>query len=98
MKENCWEIMNCERQFNGTKVDDLGLCPATTESRLNGKNDGKNAGRCCWVVAGTYCGGAEQGTFAMKYHNCSKCDFYGKVRSEESPNFIIAKDLLEFLR
>lgn len=27
----------------------------------------------CWYTAGTYCGGAVQGTFADKYGNCRKC-------------------------
>ena len=30
----------------------------------------------CWQVAGTYCGGAVQGVFAEKYHNCRRCDVF----------------------
>jgi hypothetical protein len=37
------------------------------ESRLAGTHDGKFGGRACWIVAGTLCGGKEQGTFAKKY-------------------------------
>jgi len=47
-------------------------------------NHGKNAGRFCWAVAGTYCNGKVQGSFAEKLKNCAKCDFFKKVQSEES--------------
>ena len=30
----------------------------------------------CWYAAGTYCGGAVQGTFADKYGNCRKCEVF----------------------
>lgn len=66
MKKNCWEVKNCGREVNGAKSIDLGVCIAVTESRLNGVHDGQNAGRSCWVVAGTLCGGKPQGTFAQK--------------------------------
>jgi hypothetical protein len=29
------------------------------------------------------CGGKRQGTFAQKYENCQKCDFYQLVKQEE---------------
>jgi len=97
MKKNCWELMNCGREMNGGKIGELGICPAATETKLNGVHSGKNAGRSCWVIAGTLCGGAEQGTFAMKYHNCRQCDFYKEIKTEEASNFIISKDLLDIL-
>ena len=40
MKKNCWEVMNCGREITGSKVDELGTCPANIESKLNGKHDG----------------------------------------------------------
>lgn len=30
----------------------------------------------CWQIAGTYCGGKIQGTFAEKYKNCKLCEIY----------------------
>lgn len=45
-------------------------CPAVTEK----------AGRNCWLVAGTLCGGKVQGTMAQKLGNCRACDFYTKVK------------------
>jgi hypothetical protein len=59
------------------------LCPAHSEKRLNGVHGGVNAGRACWVVAGTRCGGVVQGEFAQKIGNCMKCEFYLSVVKEE---------------
>ncbi len=79
-KCNCWEIKKCG------KTDDL-PCPAHRETKLHGVHGGINAGRACWVVAGTLCGGEEQGTFAKKHRDCEKCDFYGHVRREEGMHY-----------
>lgn len=86
-KLNCWEVKGCERQPGGMKTAELGICPAAIEKKLDGLNAGKNAGRSCWLVAGTMCGGKVQGTFAQKYGNCEKCEFFKSVREEERPAF-----------
>lgn len=93
-KLNCWEFKRCGRQPEGHNVKEHGLCPASTESRLDGTHDGVNAGRACWVVAGTFCGGEFQGTFAQKYQNCSRCEFFIKVREEQYPRFEYSATLL----
>ncbi len=98
MKKNCWEFKNCGRQTGGEHVHDLGICPATAEKRLDGTHEGKNAGRACWVVAGTLCKGEVQGSFAQKYKNCEKCDFYQAVRKEEGAKFMLSAILLNKLR
>jgi hypothetical protein len=59
-KIKCWEYMKCGRDKDATAK-----CPAHA-----------NFGRICWAVAGTFCEGKVQGTFAQKYENCMKCDFY----------------------
>jgi hypothetical protein len=87
-KLNCWEFKNCGRELNGSKVDELGVCPAYEEKKLDGVHSGMNAGRCCWVVAGTMCRGKVEGTFAQKEKNCLHCDFYNLVYEEESDNFL----------
>ena len=89
MKKNCWEVMICNRQPGGSKADELGVCPATTEVKYNGKNSGNNAGRCCWLVAGTFCGGSKQGTYAEKRLSCITCDFFKQVKAEEGDGFEI---------
>jgi two-component system NtrC family sensor kinase len=67
MQTKCWEYMHCGRD------KDLALkCPAYP-----------NFGRTCWAVAGTFCEGKAQGTFAQKYEDCKKCEFYQKVKEKE---------------
>jgi hypothetical protein len=62
---NCWEFKKCGREKGGAKEQELGVCPSYPQ---NGKN--------CAHVAGTFCGGKVQGTFATKLANCLQCDFY----------------------
>jgi hypothetical protein len=97
-KVNCWDFKKCGRQPGGTHNRDLGVCPATMERRLDGEHNGTNAGRSCWVIAGTLCKGEIQGTFAQKFNNCEICDFYRLVKSEEHPRFNLSATLLAKLR
>jgi hypothetical protein len=85
---NCWEFKKCGREPKGSKEKELGVCPATTNFTYNNKNAGKGAGRYCWHVAGTFCGGKVQGTFSSKLANCSKCDFYSRVQQEQGATFV----------
>jgi hypothetical protein len=96
-KQNCWEYKKCGREPSGAKAEELGVCPASTETRAAGINGGKNGGRACWPIAGTLCGGEVQGTFAQKLNNCIQCDFYQLVGAEEGPNHQSSKDILELL-
>ncbi len=93
-KQNCWEFKKCGREKGGAKTAELGVCPATTETRVNGANSGKNGGRACWAVTGTLCGGAVQGTFAAKLGNCNKCEFFQLVANEEGANSLKNRELL----
>lgn len=97
-KQNCWEFKRCGRQPDGAKTKELGVCPASTESRTIGVNDGLNGGRACWAIAGTLCGGNVQGSFASKVSNCMKCDFYQLVRNEEGVKHQRANDILALMR
>jgi len=98
-KLNCWEFMGCGREPGGDHEKDCGVCPASTESRLEGVHCGRNGGRACWVVAGTLCLGDVDGTFAKKFRVCSMCDFYQLVREEESSDgFIPTFRLLDMVR
>ena len=85
MKMNCWKFKKCGRQPGGPKAAELGVCPATTSGALNGAHGGANAGRACWVIAGSLCGGKIQGTYAKKLANCWRCEFMNKVKQEEEP-------------
>jgi eukaryotic-like serine/threonine-protein kinase len=82
-KINCWEFWKCRRDPGGAKEKELGICPAATEDRMNGSNGGTNAGRSCWTVAGTFCFGEVQGTFARKFNDCMECEFFWLVFEEE---------------
>lgn len=82
-KLNCWEHKKCGRQPGGSKASELGICPVTMYAELDGAHDGKNAGRACWAIAGSLCGGKIQGTYAQKLNNCWRCDFMNLVKKEE---------------
>ena len=75
--------MQCGREPGGKKVAMLGVCPAAADSIFHGFNEGNNAGRICWLVAGTFCNEKVQGTFAEKQSSCKDCDFYKQVHAEE---------------
>ena len=67
LRTKCWEYMKCGRD------SDCSLkCPAYP-----------NFGRVCWAVAGTFCEGKVQGTFAQKLEDCQKCEFYQKAIKEQ---------------
>ncbi len=89
MKMNCWEFTKCERQPGGLLVDERGVCPAATDTKHDGKNEGENAGRYCWKVAGTLCGGKVEGSFARMIRDCSICDFYILVKKEEGEDYFL---------
>jgi len=96
-KLNCWEYKKSGREPGGNRKD-LGICPSAITTRLNGIHGGTNAGRACWVVAGTMCGGSVQGVFARKYETCEQCDFYKTVVEEEGAQYVLSMFLLKKLK
>ncbi len=60
--------MNCW-EFYTCPEERQQACPAFT----------RKAGRSCWIVAGTLCGGQVQGTMAKKIGDCRMCDFYIRI-------------------
>jgi len=89
---NCWEYKKCGREVGGARLKKLGCCPAATATLCDGVNGGKNGGRFCWQVAGTFCGGEVQGSFADKVLDCLQCDFYLAVEREEGAGFVTTAD------
>lgn len=79
---NCWDFKKCGREIGGIKEKELGVCPAATFSKADGFLGGKNAGKACAYVSGTFCGGTIQGTVKDKTKECVKCDFYKLLRKE----------------
>lgn len=94
-KQNCWEFKRCGREPGGANVAELGICPAVAETRVDGVNSGKNGGRACWAISGTFCEGKVQGTYAVKIGNCMNCEFYQKVQREEKPRFETSAKILQ---
>lgn len=82
-KLNCWEYMQCGREPGGSNALTKGVCPASTSENLDGVNFGKKGGRICWLVAGTFCDGKIQGTFAEKKESCRECSFYKEIQAAE---------------
>lgn len=98
-KKNCWEYQDCGRELGGKRAYELGVCPASTYIWLDGFHGGRNAGRACWIVAGTMCNGEVRGTFAEKHKSCGKCEFYNMVKAEEgegmTPTVVLLKQMEE---
>jgi hypothetical protein len=70
----------------------MGVCPAANDKSTDGLNNGKNGGRICWAVAGTFCGGKVQGDFAQKSVSCMSCEVFKQVKNEEgADNFNLMK-------
>lgn len=93
-KLNCWEYNGCGRAFTSTDGDVQNACPASVESILDGIHGGLCAGRSCWTVAGTMCNDLPMGTYAQKFKNCMKCDFYNEVREQEGEAFMDVPGML----
>ena len=87
-KLNCWEFMKCGKEHGRAREEELGTCPASTNSRTDGVNGGRNGGMICWAVAGTLCGGKHTGLYVPKIVNCMNCVFYRKVAEEEGASFV----------
>jgi serine/threonine protein phosphatase PrpC len=82
-KLNCWEYKKCGREPGGNKANKEGVCPAAAEKTFDTFNHGINAGRACWLVAGTFCDDQVSGTFAEKIDTCRNCNFYKKIQADE---------------
>ena len=94
---NCWEYKKCGREPGGTEAEELGVCPAATERKLDNVNYGKNGGRACWALIGTGCNGKKHSIFALHLAECAKCEFYQRVNEEEDWNYVDAKAILKKL-
>lgn len=66
-----YEKQNCW-EFKKCGRETTSDCPAVNN----------NAGKICWMVAGTMCGDQVQGSFTEKAGTCRKCDFYAYINQE----------------
>lgn len=90
--------MKCGRGPEESRVKNVEPCPVIKEKRLDLVHGGIRSGRACWVVAGTYCGGNIQGSFAQKNIACKRCDFFKKVCAQEGENLESNQSLLNRLK
>ena len=88
-RKNCWESKRCGREPGGKHAAQFGICPAALPSDFDGTNQGANAGRFCWAIAGTFCLGKKQGTFAKKLLSCLQCEFLKQVNEDEGRDFVL---------
>ncbi len=79
--------MHCGRGPQQTHADGSGICPASTEQALDRVHGGTNAGRACWVVAGTFTRGTVECPHVVKCSTCTACDFYKMVKADEGNYF-----------
>ena len=97
MPQNCWEFRKCGREPGGRLASDLGVCPAASLAAADGYLGGRNAGRACAFVAGTFCEGIFQGTYRDKSKDCWGCAFYRELRSEHGAAFSMPAFALHLL-
>ncbi|MCI5148021.1 MAG: hypothetical protein D3916_01190 [Candidatus Electrothrix sp. MAN1_4] len=86
---NCWEFKECGREPGGRNALIDGICPAAIDSRANGIHQGKNGGRCCWVVVDSYCKVKAIEDISKGLLKCRNCAFYAMVR-ESSELLVVA--------
>jgi len=88
-KQNCWEFMHCGRELNGAKVSEKGVCPAASFTPADGFAGGKNGGRACVYVTGTFCSGTILGTRKDMTKNCIACEFYRLLKLEHGSEMFV---------
>jgi len=63
----------------------------------NGFLGGKNGGRACCYVTGTFCSNTVQGTHREKEKECGACDFYALLKREHGVEMSI-QTFLQYMR
>jgi len=96
-KINCWDFKRCGGNVEGDRAQKLIDCPVFSESALNGINGGKNGGRSCWLIQGTFCGSRIQRSLIPKSLACKFCDFKRFVLREENSNCVVSDQFLNML-
>ncbi len=79
---NCWEYNKCDREPGGENVLKYGVCSVTLERGADSIHNGKNGGRCCWVITNPV---FEEDSLNR---DCRECDFYLFVKKSEKLLFV----------
>ncbi|MGE5893191.1 MAG: two-CW domain-containing protein [bacterium] len=82
-KMNCWQFKKCGREQGGTNVAELGVCPAAVDTTADGLNGGRNGGRICWAISGSFSDRTAEGVLGGGTRMCLLCDFYKMVKASE---------------
>jgi len=81
---NCWQFKKCGREPGGNNVLKTGICPVAIEIGADGVHNGKNGGRCCWVITNSaFEGDTPHGLCLNRIQGCRECDFYLFVEKSE---------------
>ncbi|HTS00485.1 MAG TPA: hypothetical protein VML00_12065 [Bacteroidota bacterium] len=94
---NCWEVTRCGREPGGANAASGGVCPASLARRAHGVNGGKNGGRACWAIAGSFARGEICGMLAAAHGDCMSCAFFAQVGREQGALYQGAKSILAAL-
>jgi len=98
MAVNCWEFTKCGREPGGTAAAEKGVCPAALFEAADGYLGGRNGGRACCFITGTFCEEVLQGTYRDKSKNCWDCGFYRVLRQEHGAAFSMPGFALHLLK
>ena len=81
---NCWEFKECGREPDGKNSLRYGVCPVAIESEADGIYNGKNGGRCCWVLTDSALETGNTHCFCRTTAGgCRECGFYLLVDKSE---------------
>jgi len=95
-RKNCWEYSKCG--YGPDEINSLkkGMCcPAASSTICNGINKGKDAGRFCWSISGTFCNEVKGKVSCFKLCDCIRCPFLSLVIEEEGRNFLLTPQQVE---
>ncbi len=87
-KKQCWEVMECCKHLEDEHICGIGVCPAKLPSEYDGINGGKNGGRFCWAIMGTFGQGNPRCTYSSKIVDCLSCELYIQVEIEEGSEYV----------
>ncbi|MFH2036667.1 MAG: two-CW domain-containing protein [Candidatus Zixiibacteriota bacterium] len=84
-KLNCWEYHNCGMEPGGMFADiKNNPCPIPSLFKFDGINDGRGAGRYCWMIQDKTAGGNHEFICRNSNKSCCHCPFYIRVQNEEA--------------
>lgn len=79
----CWEFMKCGRQAGGSRIEELGVCPAWPDH-----------GQACSLVAGRLCRDMVREIYDRDLDTCQDCDFYRNTQVTQHSGILVQR-LLE---